>query len=324
MREIRSKRRDQLVSIIIPVYNKVAFVRETLESALGQTYPNVEIVLVDDGSSDGSYEILKEYFAKYPDKIQLINQKNQGVSVAINVGIAAAKGEYIQFLDADDLLSADKIEKQINLLECQPESTISTCEWQIFHQNPNKAMSIPYQVFQDFDSGLDLVLTFWNYQEMLQPASYLSHRTLIKNAGLWDESLTINQDGEFFIRVLTRAEKVLFEPNGKVFYRKPGEYNVSQQKSEKAMASLLESIQSYKKEIGNLEDSQRVRIALKKVYQKFIYDVFPQFPDLIKQAEAHIHSLGPLPKTQIGGPKFQLLSKLVGFKNAIRLKRFFM
>ncbi|WP_194976841.1 glycosyltransferase family 2 protein [Aquiflexum lacus] len=312
---------NPLVSIIIPVYNKAAFVRETLESALGQTYPNIELVLMDDGSTDGSFEILKEYFAKYPNKIQLIDQENQGVSVATNVGIAAAKGEYIQFLDADDILTTDKINNQIKLLEGQSKATISICEWKLFHQAPNQAFSIPYQVFHDFDSGLDLILRFWNFQEMMAISSYLVHESLIKKAFPWDESLTINQDGEFFIRVLTQAEKVLFEPNGKVFYRKPGEYNVSQQKSEKAMASLLESLRCYERVIVKVEDSQRVRIALKKVYQKFIYDVFPQFPHLIKQAEAHINSLGPLPRTHIGGPKFQKLSKVFGFKNALRLKR---
>ena len=68
MQEARSNRQDQLVSIIIPVYNKVAFVRETLDSALRQTYANTEIILVDDGSTDGSFEILKEYWEKYPEK----------------------------------------------------------------------------------------------------------------------------------------------------------------------------------------------------------------------------------------------------------------
>lgn len=313
---------NPLVSIIIPVYNKASFVRETLESALGQTYQHTEIVVVDDGSTDGSFQILKEYFAKYPDKIQLIDQENQGVSVATNIGIAAAKGEYIQFLDADDILSPNKIANQIKLLEGHPESILASCEWRMFQDDPKKSYSIPYGVFREFDSGLDLLLRFWNEQEMHQPASYLTHRSLIEKSGPWNEKLRINQDGEFFARVLLKAGQVLFEPEGKVYYRTPGENNVSQQKSEKALASLLESLSCYERIIVNVEDSQRVRIALKKVYQKFIYDVFPQFPHLIKQAEAHINSLGPLPKTQIGGPKFQQLSKFVGFKNALRLKRF--
>ena len=100
MQESKIKMKEPLVSIIIPVYNKAAYVRETLESALGQTYPHIEIVLVNDGSKDESLSILEEFKSRYPDKIILINQENGGVSKATNVGIQASKGAYIQFLDA--------------------------------------------------------------------------------------------------------------------------------------------------------------------------------------------------------------------------------
>ncbi|MCE7054130.1 glycosyltransferase family 2 protein [Algoriphagus sp. AGSA1] len=321
MQETRAKNQDSLVSIIIPVYNKASFIKETLESALGQTYPNTEIILVDDGSTDGSFDILKDYYKNYPDKIILIDQESQGVSVATNKGIQAAKGEYIQFLDADDLLSSNKIVNQLALLEGQSESVIATCEWRMFQDDSNQFYSIPYDVFQGFESGMDLLLRFWNHQEMMAISSYLTHRSLIEKAGPWNEFLTINQDGEFFARVLMHAGQVLYEPKGKVFYRTPGESNVSQQKSEKAMYSLLHSYRCYEREVLKVEDSERVRIGLKKVYQKFIYDVFPQYPHLIKEAEDQIKNLGITPKTYIMGPKFQQLSRLFGFKNALRLKR---
>lgn len=317
MKEIKNR----LVSIIIPVYNKASFIKETLESALEQTYLNTEIILIDDGSSDGSFEILQEYYQKYPDKIVLIDQENQGVSAATNKGIEAAKGDYIQFLDADDLISPDKIANQIKLLEAQPFSTIASCEWRIFKDTLKQSQSMPYSVFQNFDSGLDLLLRFWNHQEMMAISSYLTHRSLIEKAGAWDESLTINQDGEYFTRVLLHADKVVYDSEGKVYYRTPGESNVSQQKTEKAMKSLLESYRCYEREVLKFEDSPGVRIALKKVYQKFIYDVYPQYPHLIKAAESHIKNLGISQKTYIGGPKFQTLSKFLGFKNALRLKR---
>ncbi|MFC3415140.1 glycosyltransferase family 2 protein [Algoriphagus hitonicola] len=102
------------VSIIIPVFNKASYIKETLESALGQTYSNIEIILVNDGSTDGSFEILKAYVEKFPDRVLLIDQENQGVSTATNIGIQAAKGEYIQFLDADDLISRIKLKNKFN------------------------------------------------------------------------------------------------------------------------------------------------------------------------------------------------------------------
>ncbi|SFO47807.1 Glycosyl transferase family 2 [Algoriphagus ornithinivorans] len=312
---------NPLVSIIIPVYNKAAFVTETLDSALRQNYTNIELILVNDGSTDGSKVILEAYQSKFPDKIILIDQPNGGVSKATNIGVQASKGEYIQFLDADDILSKDKIFRQIKLLENQDFKVMASCAWVNFKEVITEFSSLPYNVFQSFDSGLDLQLSFWNNQEMMAISSYLTHRKLIEKAGPWDDSLTINQDGEFFMRVLLQASKVLFEPNELVYYRQPGISHVSQQKSEKAFTSLLDSYQAYEWNVLAIEDSFRVRKALKKVYQKFIYDVFPKYPHLIEKAESLMDNLGLKEPTYIGGPKFQQLSKLIGFKNALRLKR---
>jgi glycosyltransferase involved in cell wall biosynthesis len=312
---------NPLVSIIIPVYNKAPFVRETLESALGQTYPNVELVLVDDGSTDGSFEILKEYFAKYPDKIQLIDQENQGVSVATNVGIAAAKGDYIQFLDADDLLSPDKIANQVKLLEGNSPFTMTSCEWVNFKHDISQSSRLPYGVFKDYDSGMDWLLDSWNQQEMMADSSWLTSRALVEVAGPWDESLRINQDGEFFMRVLLQCEKVVFDSLSKVFYRTLNETSVSTQKSYLAAQSLLASFRKYQHEILQVEDTKRVRQALKRVYMKFIYDVYPMYPDLLKNAKELMWELGINERIFIGGPKFQMLSKWIGFENALRIKR---
>ncbi|WPR77399.1 glycosyltransferase family A protein [Algoriphagus sp. NG3] len=322
MQEVRRERRDPLVSIVIPVYNKASVISQTLDSALAQSYRNLELVLINDGSTDGSLKILEEYARKYPLKVRLMDSMNKGVSAASNLGFQTSSGEYIQFLDADDLLSVDKIEEQMKILSEKDTQVITSCEWVNFREDIRQATTVPYGVFQDFDSGLDLLLRFWDHQEMMAISSYLTPRELIEKAGPWDESLKINQDGEFFTRVLLHADQVLYETKGKVYYRTPGETNVSQQKGYKAMSSLLESYQAYERAVLPVEDSSRVRIALKKVYQKFIYDVFPLYPDLIDKAEKLIQNLGVNELTYIGGPKFQQLSRIIGFKNALRLKRF--
>jgi glycosyltransferase involved in cell wall biosynthesis len=290
---------------------------------LGQNYYNTEIIIVDDGSTDGSFEILKEFFEKYPEKISLIDQENQGVSKATNVGIQAAKGDYIQFLDADDLMSADKIKNQIRLLTGKSKEVLASCEWVTFKNAIQEISKVPYGIFQDFDSGIDWLLRAWNHQEMMADSSWLAHKELILQAGPWNETLSINQDGEFYSRVLSHCKGVIFDPDSIVYYRYLNEGNVSQQKSEKAWISLLESYRCYEKNILQMEDSPRVRVALKKVYQKFIYDIFPEYPELIAKAEKHMQDLGIPNKTYIGGPKFQTLSNVLGFKNALRLKRLF-
>ena len=322
MQESKIKMKEPLVSIIIPVYNKAAYVRETLDSALGQTYPNIEIVLVNDGSTDGSLAILEKYQIKYPDKIVLVNQKNGGVSKATNEGIQASKGAYIQFLDADDLLSPDKIANQVRLLEGRSPFVVASCEWVNFKGDISNYSRLPYGVFQDFESGIDWLLHSWNELEMMADSSWLTSRTLLETVGPWDESLIINQDGEFFARVLMRCEKVVFDTKSMVYYRNLEEGSVSRQKSYQAAKSLLASLVCYQREILEVEDSIRIRKALKRGYMKYLYDVYPHYPDLLKQAKDLMRKLEVKEKLQIGGPKFQLLSRLMGFDNALRLKRF--
>ncbi|SHN31770.1 Glycosyl transferase family 2 [Cyclobacterium lianum] len=313
--------REYLVSIIITVYNKSNYIRESLQSALAQSYLNTEIIVIDDCSTDDSFDVVKQFCVRF-SKIYLIRtQFNQGVSAATNLGIRAAKGEYIQFLDADDILSPDKIERQIEALVGNDWPVIATCEWLNFKKSINYSSSLNYGVFRDFLSGLDLLLRFWNHQEMNQPAVYLTHRKLVERAGPWDESLVINQDGEFFCRVLAHAGGVLYEPVGQVFYRQPGQENVSQQRSAKAARSLLDSYISYEKVILEIEDSHRVRTALKKIYLKFLYDTFPDYPPLFSEAKNRVKRLGIKQRVHIGGPKFQFMSKYLGFETALKLKR---
>ncbi|MCF1750306.1 glycosyltransferase family 2 protein [Mariniradius sediminis] len=310
-----------LVSIIIPVYNKAAFIRETLDSALAQTYPNTEIILVDDGSSDGSLKILEKYAEDFPEKIRLIAQKNAGVSPATNKGIQMAKGEYIQFLDADDLLSPEKIELQMRLLEDKNKRTMCSCEWVTFLDDPERHQRWNLRIFKDYSNPVHMVMDLYHHGEMMQPGVFLCSKELILRAGLWDESLTINQDGEFFLRVMLQAKEVLFESSAKVFYRKPGVTNVSQQKSYRASQSLLESYRCYERELLKKENSERVREALAKNYMRFIYVTYPKYPDLIKEAEKEIKKFAFTKPVHIGGPKFQQISKWIGFKNAVRVKR---
>src|SRR5258708_17374455 len=114
---------NRLVSIIIPVYNSEKYLAETIQSALNQTWPNTEIIVVDDGSSDNSLKAAREF--KDP-RIRIFEQENRGASSARNKGLLEAKGEYIQFLDADDLLNSNKIEDQIRLLNGK-DNAISNC-----------------------------------------------------------------------------------------------------------------------------------------------------------------------------------------------------
>jgi len=102
-----------LVSVIMPCYNSEKYLKEAIESVLNQTYPKVELIVIDDGSSDASRDVIKSY----GDKIRAIYQENSGACIARNAGLSVAKGEYIQFLDADDLLDDQAIERCVAAID---------------------------------------------------------------------------------------------------------------------------------------------------------------------------------------------------------------
>ena len=108
---------DPVVSVVVPLYNARDVIRDTIESLFAQTYPHYEAVVVDDGSTDGSGEVVHEY----GDRVRYIFQRNGGVACARNRGIAAARGRYIALLDHDDLWGREKLAKQVSMLDSQPE-----------------------------------------------------------------------------------------------------------------------------------------------------------------------------------------------------------
>ncbi|WP_101773103.1 glycosyltransferase family 2 protein [Peptostreptococcus faecalis] len=107
---------DNLVSVIVPVYNAEEYLAETLDSILGQTYENIEILCIDDMSTDRSRDMLKEYASKSSKVVPILLEKNGGVSNARNIGIEKSRGRFIAFLDSDDVWLPEKIEKQINFM----------------------------------------------------------------------------------------------------------------------------------------------------------------------------------------------------------------
>lgn len=127
---------NKLVSIIIPVYNVELLIRDCIESILNQTYKNIEIILIDDGSKDKSGLICDEY-AKKDDRITIIHKENEGVSVARNIGLDKAKGDYICFIDSDDYISEYMIEHMLKKIE-KEKSDIVVCNFASVRDNKIK------------------------------------------------------------------------------------------------------------------------------------------------------------------------------------------
>lgn len=186
--------KHKLVSVIVPAYNVEKYITETIDSVIGQTYTNLEIIIVNDGSSDSTPEILNLY-AKRDKRINIIQQENKGLSGARNAGLQAATGEYLCIFDADDIMVPSKIEQQVNFLEM------------------NHDIDIVYSNLTHFFDGkeTEYVLSMKKvsrspYRELLEgnfinPNTILMRKDVFLTCGKFDESLRSAEDWDYFLRV---------------------------------------------------------------------------------------------------------------------------
>lgn len=139
---------SDLVSVVIPVYNSEKFLKKTMESVINQTYKNIEIICVDDGSTDNSLAILKEY----SDKIIIISQKNQGLGAALNAGIKKISGNWMKWISPDDILHHDAIDTLVQEAKKLPENTILYSNWELIDENDKKMRDFYETNYNDLDS----------------------------------------------------------------------------------------------------------------------------------------------------------------------------
>jgi glycosyltransferase involved in cell wall biosynthesis len=140
-----------MFSVIIPLYNKEAYIAATLQSVLKQTFHNFEVIIINDGSTDGSIHKIKKFI---DDRIKIVNQKNAGVSVARNRGIEEAKYDFITFLDADDLWEIDFLETILKLQKKYPSSEIIALNYKILYSDGQKKLPIINGLSEDFTDGI--------------------------------------------------------------------------------------------------------------------------------------------------------------------------
>ena len=254
---------QKLVSIIIPAYNCQQWISQSIESALAQTWPNKEIIVVDDGSTDNTLSIAKRYESK---SLKVVHQENRGAAAARNTGLKLAQGDYIQYLDADDLLAPDKIEYQIRLSEEESNVVLFSSSFGIFYVSPKRAKFKPTSLWRDLPPS-DWLCTKFKENLWMNPAVWLVSRELTDLAGPWDERLSLDDDGEYFCRMIRFSKKIKFVERAKVFYRQWDPGSLSRLKSDRACNSLLLSLKLCTKYLLDLEDSERTRRACSQLIQ---------------------------------------------------------
>ncbi|MBD2493036.1 glycosyltransferase family 2 protein [Nostoc sp. FACHB-280] len=309
---------EPLVSILIPAFNVEAWLAQTLESALAQTWQNIEIIIVDDGSTDNTLSVAKTFASS---KVKVISQENSGQSASENHAFQEAQGDFIEYLDADDLLAPDKIERQIRLLGDSNSEFVASGEWARFYQSPDEALFIPQPLWADM-SPIDWLICAWENHLMMHGAAWLIPRHIAERAGNWNEKLSLINDFDYFSRILLNSKGVKFCQGARTYYRSGNSNSLSGSKSRRAWESAFLALELGTSNLLAKEDSPRTRHACATVFQRFIYEVYPDAPDLQKIAQDKVQKFGGSELQASGGPMFKLLSSCLGWQTAKKMQRF--
>ncbi len=308
-----------LVSILIPAFKSENWIEETLHSAINQTWPHKEIIVVDDGSPDKTLEIAKRFESPL---VKVVTQKNQGAPSARNHAFSICQGDYIQWLDADDVLAPDKIERQMELARKNGDpSVLYSGEWGHFLKQISKAEFSPTLLWHDL-SPLEFFQRKMEHNLHMQPDCWLVSRELTEKAGPWDESLRRDNDGEYFGRLMLNASKIEFVAGAKSYYRRSGSTSVSYiGKSEIKIESLFRSINLHISYIRSLDDGEKTRRACLSYLKTWLHYFFPQRMDLVGQLRELASELGgELPDPQLRW-KYRIIKILFGWKAAKAARR---
>ena len=243
-----------LVSVLMPLYNKAEFVAESIESVLNQTYSNIELIIVDDGSTDDSHSIA----LKYADnkRIFVFQQENKGSSSARNWAFELCKGDYIQYLDADDLLHLDKIAEQMNRIALD-ETILMTSRWQHFKSNVfEKHLNENPKLKYDFDDMTSFLLEITKHGFPIH--AWLIPRKLIEKAGKWDEKIFIFEDRDFFMRLVLSAQSVKYCDTAFCYYRlsQKGK-NLSTRRDRQVLEGVFRYLDNFEALCLNFETSNK-------------------------------------------------------------------
>ncbi|WMI68450.1 glycosyltransferase [Mangrovimonas sp. YM274] len=306
------------VSVVIPLFNAVTFIEETLQSVFNQTFENIEVIIVDDDSTDGSFELAKKYQS---DTVKVVKNKDKGACAARNYGFELSSGDYIQYLDADDLLSSNKIESQVKVLNGVRDQ-LAVCNTIHFYETPDTGICTDTDYVFSTDAPEDLFIKLWggldSKMNMIQTSAWLTPRALIEEAGSWNEQLAKDQDGEFFARVGLQSKGIIYVPEAKNYYRKHIKgSNIASQKQRKHIKSNLLATDLKSQYLFNISQSQEAKLAIATQYKHVAMDAWPEFKDITKKAMEACQDLGgSFYKPKLGGSVIELIKSVFGWRIA--------
>lgn len=192
------------VDVLMPVFNRVGYVEASINSVLAEVGVDARVVLVDDGSTDGTVELLHTLAANNP-RIVVIQGNHQGVAIARNIAVSAIAAPFVSFLDSDDLFAPGKLARQIGKLEADPSLAAVIGHRRIFRSESNT----PWTIEPPLERKLDICL-----------ASATFRRTVFDQLGAFDEELSFGEDLDFYLRIIEADWPIMIETADSVFHRR--------------------------------------------------------------------------------------------------------
>jgi glycosyltransferase involved in cell wall biosynthesis len=308
-----------LVSVCIPCYNAANYLTDTLNALLKQHYTNIEIIIADNWSNDGSAEIISSFSRKDP-RIKYISCKKKGAAAARNYAFEQSNGDYIIFLDADDWVDENYV-SELMLTCIGTKDCIIACAYQRFFNNDlSKVLVESLATWEDLKPIEWLLIDEGKGLGMMQSGMFLIPKNLLQKAGGWNEELSLIDDFEFFPRLLLTAEKILFCKQAILYYRSGNQNTLSGNSSSKGLHSAYRALELTTQRILQEEDSLPAKTILANYWSLWAYHFYPKEKLLLKGAQKFIWMLTrkKLSPPQSGFTK--KMSKIFGWKLTKRLK----
>jgi teichuronic acid biosynthesis glycosyltransferase TuaG len=183
-----------LVSVVIPVYNQERYIKEAVDSVLQQTYPQVELVVVDDGSTDQTPEILKTYGSR----LRYLRQANAGAATALNRGIEAASGELVGWLSSDDVYESTKVQRQVELFEARPEISLTYTDFNVIDGDGRVVRTVRSPYYSDRKEFIRRLIL----GNFVNGSSVIAKKKALIDTGLFDPVMTYHADANMWLRLL--------------------------------------------------------------------------------------------------------------------------
>lgn len=317
-----AQQENPLVSVVMPCYDAAPFVAEAIGSVLAQTHAPVEVVVVDDASRDGSWEVVREEAERHPGRVSALRlEENRGGCHARNRGAAAARGEFLMFLDADDAIAPDTVAALVEAVRDRPDG-IAVCGWKRLEEDGSgKWVTTPREVpLPDPDAD---PLREWLLGRWVPTCALLWRRDVYERTGGWDESLSINQDGDLALRALAAGARLVRAAGGEGYYRTHGTTRPSVSQSLAGERKLRSRMRVLEKLSETLEGGGRLAEyaeALGVAYQEVALRGYQQgHTELARECQRRGEALVGRPAAVSRTPVGRLLVRALGVERKERV-----